>query len=212
MGRLGYDFWRTFGNYFAALLTSFWTEVNDPIGGLYDFQVVFNDDDGVAHVNEPMQDIEQTLNIVEMQPDSRLIQNVKRPSSCPPTQLARQLHPLSLTAAECRRRLTKFYVTQTDIVKGLQNSLDWRDMFKELKGFINAHVQNISDVFAPIGHFKGLAIVSFTFADIARDKDIGQEVHLNFDVSIALTRLAPSTFDIETEPTGLVAPCLCFPR
>ena len=36
------------GDYFATLVATLGAEINDPVGGFYDVQVVFNDGDGIA--------------------------------------------------------------------------------------------------------------------------------------------------------------------
>ena len=47
------------GDDFAAAFAAFGAEVDDPVGGLDDVEVVLDDDDGVAFVAEAVQDVEQ---------------------------------------------------------------------------------------------------------------------------------------------------------
>ena len=68
---LGDIFRRSGGENLAALIAAFRSQVDDPIGGLDDIEIVFDDDNGVALIAEPVQDHQQLLNIVEMQTSVR---------------------------------------------------------------------------------------------------------------------------------------------
>ncbi len=61
---------------------------------------MLDDDDGIATIPQLVQHLEQLLDVVEVQPGSRLIQNVESLTSIPLGELARQLDPLRLTARE----------------------------------------------------------------------------------------------------------------
>ena len=54
-----YYFRRTCGKYLASTVATFRAEVNDPVGGADDIQIVLDDDDGVAVVGQTMQYLEQ---------------------------------------------------------------------------------------------------------------------------------------------------------
>src|SRR5690606_5697872 len=54
-------------------------------------------------------------------------------------------------------------------------------------------------------HLERLAVVALAVAFLAGDVDIGQEVHLDLDQSVALARLAAAALDVEAEAAGLVA-------
>ena len=52
---------------FTAADTALRTEVDDPVGGLDDVEVVLDDDDGVAVITQPVQYRQQLRDIVEVQ-------------------------------------------------------------------------------------------------------------------------------------------------
>ena len=54
-------------------------------------------------------------------------------------------------------------------------------------------------------HLERLAVVARALADLARDVDIGEELHLNLEDAVASTRLTASPLHIEAEPPRLVA-------
>ena len=56
------------GNHdFAAAESAFRAEVNDPVGGLDDIEVVLDDDDGVAVIAQPVQYRQQLCDVMEVQ-------------------------------------------------------------------------------------------------------------------------------------------------
>src|SRR5919109_343688 len=52
----------------ATLLAAFGTQIDDPVGIADDIKIVFDDDDGVTQIRQPMQNIEQLLDIIKVQP------------------------------------------------------------------------------------------------------------------------------------------------
>ena len=51
-----------------------------------------------------------------------------------------------------------------------------------------------------------LTTVPLTLADLAGDRNVGEKLHLDLVVSLALTRLAPTAFHVERKPAGFVSP------
>ena len=75
--RVGRDGFRgALGNDAAALIAAFGTEVDQPVRGLHDVQVVLDHDNGVAGVPQPHQHLEQQLDVVEVQAGSRFVEDV----------------------------------------------------------------------------------------------------------------------------------------
>ena len=83
-------------------------------------------------------------------------------------------------------------------------------ILEEFEGFGGCHVEYVGNRFALEFDLEGLGIVAFSFTLLALDIDVGQEVHLYFDESVAAAGLAASAFDIEREPAGIVAADLCL--
>ena len=92
----------------SALLAPLGPQINDPVGVANNIHVVLDDDDAVPQVGQPMQDLQQLADIIEVQPRRRLIQNVKHPARLRRLgiligrahlrQVCRQLHALRLAA------------------------------------------------------------------------------------------------------------------
>jgi hypothetical protein len=73
------DYFRcSFRNDSAATFAAFRAEVDNPIGFGYQFQVVFDDDDGVTGIDEALDDFDQTFHVGHVQADGGFFQNEKR--------------------------------------------------------------------------------------------------------------------------------------
>ena len=74
-------------------------QIDDPVCGFDDVQIVLDDDDGVAAIPQLVQYLEQLLDVVEVQPCGGLVQDVEGLPGIPLGELARQLDPLRLAAS-----------------------------------------------------------------------------------------------------------------
>lgn len=52
----------------------------------------------------------------------------------------------------------------------------------------DAHVEHVRDGLTTVGDLKRLAVIAFAAADLTGDIDIGKEVHLDLNLSVALAR------------------------
>ena len=71
---------RALGDQPAALLAALGAEVDDAVGGLDHVEVVLDHDDRVALVDQPVQHLEQALDVREVQAGGRLVEDVERPA------------------------------------------------------------------------------------------------------------------------------------
>src|SRR5437660_1314393 len=74
------------------------------------------------------------------------------------------------------------------------------------------HLQHLIDVLALVQNLENTAFVSCPFALFADQFDVGQELHLDSDRSIALTDLTTATGDIEGKTSGIVTARLRLTR
>ena len=102
-------------------------EVDDPVGGLDDVEVVLDDDDRVAGVDEPVEHLEELLDVGEVEAGRRLVEEVERLARRAPRQLGRQLDALRLAARQRRRRLAEVDVAEADVEQRLELACDVRD-------------------------------------------------------------------------------------
>jgi len=129
----------------AAAVSAFGAEVDDPVGGFDDVEVVFDHNHGVASVDEPADYGKQLTNVVEVQSRGGLIQQVESSPCCLLGQLASELDALCLSARQCRRRLTEVQVVEADVGKQLQGADDLAVGGEELCGLEDAEIEDVGD-------------------------------------------------------------------
>src|SRR5436190_21546521 len=99
--RVGGD---VFGRYdcddLAAAGSAFGAHVDDPVGGLDDVEVVLDDDDSVAGVAQLVQYLEQQIDVGEMQPGRRFVEDVQRAAGVALAEFERELDALRLAARQ----------------------------------------------------------------------------------------------------------------
>ncbi len=64
------------GNDASTFFATFGAEIDDPVSIANYIEIVFDDDDGVAEVGQPVKNIEQFLDIVEVQTGGGLVKQV----------------------------------------------------------------------------------------------------------------------------------------
>ena len=166
---------------------------------------MLDDEDRVAAVDEAMEDLEQLLDVGEVEPGRRLVEDVERPAGRPPRQLGRQLDPLRLAARQRRRRLAEVDVAEPDVVERLELGPDVRHRREEVERLGDRHLEDVGDRPALVVDLERLAVVALALADLARDVDVRQELHLDLEDPVALAVLAAAALDVEAEPARRVA-------
>ena len=71
-------------------------------------------------VDQPLQHLEQPLDVREVQAGRRLVEDVERPARRDLAQLRSQLDALRLAAGQRRRRLAEPHVVEPDVVQRLE--------------------------------------------------------------------------------------------
>ena len=87
-----------FGDDQTATAATLGTEVDEPVGSLDDVEAVFDDEHGVALVDEARQHGEQPSHVLEVETGGGLIEHVEGVSFVAFRELARELNALRLTA------------------------------------------------------------------------------------------------------------------
>ena len=68
---------RAFGHDHSALDATFGAEVDDPVGGLDDVEIMFDHDHAVALLDEAVEDFEELADVVEMEAGGGLVEDVE---------------------------------------------------------------------------------------------------------------------------------------
>src|SRR5689334_21401316 len=106
---------------------------------------MFDNDYRVAEVCQPIEDVQQLLDVVEMQASRGLIQDVQRLSGRSPAQFLGQFDALSLTARQSRSRLSQADVAQSNIDERLQFGLDLRYVFEHFERVGHGGIEKIGN-------------------------------------------------------------------
>ena len=123
-------FRRAAGNDATAACAAVGADVDDPVGGLDDVEIVLDDEHRVAGVDEVVQHLEQQLDIGEVQAGRRLVEQVHRAAGRLFHQLAGQLDALGFAAGERRRRLADLDVVEADLVQRAELVVNRRDVLE----------------------------------------------------------------------------------
>ncbi len=140
-----------------------------------------------------------------MEPGGGLVEHVDRATGRALLQLAGELDALRLAAGERGGGLSQTDVAEPDLAERGHVACDRRDGREELGGLLDRHVQDLGDGLALVVDLERLPVVAGAVADLARDVDVGQEVHLDLDRAVTRARLAASALDVEGEPALEVA-------
>ena len=81
-----------------------------------------------------------------------------------------------------------------------------RHVLEELYGLVDGHLQHVGNAFSLEAHFERFAVVAFAVARFAGHEHVGQKVHFDVFVAVALARFAASAAHVEAEAPRFVAP------
>ena len=175
------------------------------IGHLDDVQVVLDDEHRVARVRQTIENIDQARDVRHVQTGRRLVEHIDRPAGAALRKLRRKLDALRLAAGERCGRLTELDIAEADIHERLQPVADLRLVLKKCERLFDGHVQHLGNILALIVHLERLAVIALALADLARDVNIRQEVHLDLQQAVAGAGLAAAAANVEREAPGAVA-------
>ena len=159
----------------------------------------------VALVDQPAEHQQQLADVLEVQAGGGLVEDVDGAAGGALLQLGGELDPLRLTAGQRRGGLAEPDVAQPDLDQGLHVPGDRRHGGEEVDGLLDRHVEDLGDGLALVVDLERLAVVAGAVADLARDVDVGEEVHLDLDRAVARAGLAAAALDVEREPALQVA-------
>ena len=153
----------------------------------------------VAGIHQPLQHVQELLDVGEVQARGRLVEDVERAARAGLCQFAGELHPLRLAARELRRRLAEGDVAKTHVDERAEDPRHVRHRIEELRRVGHAHLQYVGDVLAvPLGveRFGGIAAAA---AGLALHPHVGQEVHFHPPLAQPLAGLATAAGHVEGE-------------
>ena len=145
------------------------------------------------------------MNVVEVQPRRRLVEQKQAAFPALPGQVRPQADPLRFAPGKRRGRLAQPQVPQADLVQHLQLLLHARRGGKEADRFLHRHLQHVMNVFSLVSNRQHLGLIASPAALLADQLHVGQKLHLHGDGAVALTRFTAPAGDVEGERARFVA-------
>src|SRR3984957_16668760 len=96
-------------------------------------------------------------------------------------------------------------VAEADVDEGLEVLVDGGDVLEEGKRVVDGQIEDVRDGVAVEFYGEGFLVVAATVADFAEDVDVGQEIHFNAALTLALAGFTASSLHVEGKTSGLVA-------
>ena len=133
-------------HHLATRIAALGAEVDQPIGGTHHVQVVFNDDDGVARIQQLAKRAHQFGDVVKVQAGGGLVEHEERAAfgqllfagggglGCF-RQETRQLQTLRFATTQGGHGLAELHIVQPHIDNGLQHTQHLAVLGEELHGF-----------------------------------------------------------------------------
>ena len=103
------------GHHPTALIASLRTQIDDPIRALDHLEIVLNDNQTLALVDETMKHSEQSCDVVEVQAGGRFIKDKQRAGSARFRKVPRQLEALRFSTAQGVNGLTEAKIIETHL-------------------------------------------------------------------------------------------------
>ena len=125
----GGDFLRgSGGDDFASAVAAFGPHVDNPVGRLDDVQIVLDDQQRAAAIDELAEGVEELAHVVEVQTGGGLVQDIKRATSAPALpfaganvgEVSSKLDALGFAAGERGGGLAEPDVAQADLIEDCQ--------------------------------------------------------------------------------------------
>src|SRR5690349_7332341 len=113
-GRSGNLLGRALRDDLSAMLAALGTQIDEPVGGFDDVQIVFDDQQRVARGPEFKEDFEEFCDIVEMQAGGGFVENVESATGGFAREFAGKFDALSFAAGERCGALAEADVAEAD--------------------------------------------------------------------------------------------------
>src|SRR5687768_14802077 len=139
-----------------------------------------------------------------MQPSRRLVEQVEGPAGALLHELAGELDPLGLAAAEGGRGLADLEIVEADGMERRELVPDLRHVLEELQSLLDVELQHFRDALPLELDLQSLAVETMPLADRAGHPHVGEEVHFQPVGAVPLARLAAAAFHVEAEAAWLV--------
>ena len=195
------------GDDFSAFFTGFGADVDEVVGLCHDGGVVLYDDDGVAFVNEAVEDVDEFVHVLLVQADTGFLDEVEvvflsgslAHGFTPLGEFTDELDALGFAAGEGGGGLSELEVTKAGVVEQLEGAVESGVGGEKFRCLADAHPEDLADILAVVAHVQCREIIAHFMACFTGDPGGGKEIHFQFDASVAFALGALSLGVIEGE-------------
>ena len=169
---------------------------------------MFDENDGVSGVHEPIEHLHQLSDIVEMQARGGFVHDVQLPALRlgARDQFARDLEALRFAAGERRGRLPEAEIAEPHLLHLPEGLAEFLLAWEKANRFVHREVEYFDDALATHLDVEHVGLEAAAFALFARQVQVRHEEHLDFLIPGALALFAAATNDVEAERAGCVFP------
>ena len=118
------------GNNVSACISPLGAKIDHPIGTLYDVEIMFHNEYGIASIHESFEHRDELPHIGHVQPRRRFIENVERAAGGFLREFSGEFDSLCLSSGKRRRGLSKREIIKPYITERLKFSSNIRHVGK----------------------------------------------------------------------------------
>ena len=193
----------------AAPVPAFRPEIDHPVGGLDDVQVVFDHQHAMAPVHQSLKGLQQDSDILEMQAGGGFVKDEQTTQAIVPGssggQITGELEALGLSARQGVQGLAQPQISQSHLGQGGQGGDNLAPVGKEIQGLVHGHLQDVVHVAVPVADRQDFRGEAPAVALGAGHVDIREELHFDFFEAVPLAGGAAAAVHVEREMSGAEA-------
>ncbi len=196
------------GNDRASGVAALRSEVDEPVGVLDHVEVVLDDDDAGASIEQSLKGLEQDTNVLEVESGGGLIEEEQGAFRIRAAHVSGQLETLRLSSRQGVHRLAEPKVAELHLGESQKRRDDLAFATEELQSLIDGEREDFLDVPVSIANVEDFLSEARPVARLAGDVDVGEELHLDLLEALARAQGATTAVHVEAERRGVVAALL----
>ena len=189
----------------ATLVAGLRTDIDDPVGGLDDIQIMLDDNDAVSFRDKALEGFQQDRDVVDMQAGGRLVKNEKSPTGFMTRKARGKLQALGFAPTQDIEGLSELQVVEADVGEELQRCTDglgFGSTLEEGDRLPSCHLQYVVDRLAAVTDRQHALLIALSLTLRAAEEEIAQELHFDFLESQARAPVTASLSRVEGECGG----------
>ena len=201
------------GDDFSATGAGFGAEVDNVVCFSGEVHMVFDDDDSVAFVDETVEDVGESGDVLLVESDSGFLDEVEIGIGRADVgdlgaafgELGYEFEALRFAAGDGGGRLAESEVSQPGFGEELEGFLEFGVGGKKLGGGFDVEIENVSNGESVVADLERGGVVALAKAAFAIDPGGGEEIHFQFDATVAFALGALALLVVEGKAGGGVA-------